>query len=55
MESLGNDDVSIDRFYCHATKKKKIGNSLVEEAKKMKCYKRLIYKQFVQVSGLCGP
>ena len=23
MESLGNDDVSIDRFYCHATKKKK--------------------------------
>ena len=27
----------------------------MEEAKKMKCYKRLIYKQFVQVSGLCGP
>ena len=25
----------------------------MEEAKK--CYKRLIYKQFVQVSGLCGP
>ena len=23
------------------------------EAKKMKCYKRLMYKQFVQVSGLC--
>ena len=22
---------------------------------KIKCYKRLIYKQFVQVSGLCGP
>ena len=21
----------------------------------MKCYKRLTYKQFVQVSGLCGP
>ena len=21
----------------------------------MKCYKRLIYKQFFQVSGLCGP
>ena len=21
----------------------------------MKCYKRLIYKQFVQISGLCGP
>ena len=27
----------------------------MEEAKKMKYYKRLIYKQFVQVSGLCGP
>ena len=28
----------------------------MKEAKKMKiCYKRLIYKQFVQVSGLCGP
>ena len=27
----------------------------MEEAKKMKCYKRLMYKQFVQVSGLCGP
>ena len=27
----------------------------MEEAKKMKCYKRLIYKQFFQVSDLCGP
>ena len=27
----------------------------MEEAKKMKCYKRLIFKQFFQVSGLCGP
>ena len=27
----------------------------MEEAKKMKCYKRLMYKQFFQVSGLCGP
>ena len=27
----------------------------MEEAKKMRCYKRLIYKQFVQVLGLCGP
>ena len=26
----------------------------MEEAKKMKCYKRLTYKQFVQFSGLCG-
>ena len=27
----------------------------MEEAKKMKCYKRLIFKQFFQVSGLCRP
>ena len=27
----------------------------MEEAKKMKSYKRLIYKQFVQILGLCGP
>ena len=26
----------------------------MEEAKKKKCYKRLIFKQFVQVSGLFG-
>ena len=38
----------------HGTKKN-IGNRPVEEAKKMKCYKRLIYKQFVQISGLSGP
>ena len=44
----------IDRFHCHATKKY-IGNCPVEEVEKMTCYKRLIYKQFVQVSGLCGP
>ena len=44
----------IDRFHCHATKKY-IGNRPVEEAKKMKCYKRLIYKQYFQVLGLCGP
>ena len=42
--------------HCHATTTTKtIGNRPVEEAKKMKCYKRLIYKQFFQVSGLCGP
>ena len=38
----------------HGTKKK-IGNCPVEEVKKMKCYKRLIYKQFIQISALCGP
>ena len=27
----------------------------MEEAKKMKCYKRLIYKLFAQVSRLCAP
>ena len=26
----------------------------MEDSKKIKCYKRLIYKQFLQVSGLCG-
>ena len=25
------------------------------KTQEMKCYKRLIYKQFVKVSGLCGP
>ena len=44
-------------FHCHAinTAQKKIVNRPVEKAKKMKCYNRLIYKQFFQVSGLCGP
>ena len=47
-------DRYIDCFNSHATKKKSIvGNRPVEKAKK--CYVRLIYKQFVQVSGLCGP
>ena len=46
--------LAIDRFHCHATKKL-LGNRAMEEAKKTKCYKRLIYKQFVPVSGLCGP
>ena len=27
----------------------------MEEAKKMKCYKRLIYEQYIQVSVLCEP
>ena len=27
----------------------------MEEAKKMKCYKRLICKQFVRILGRCGP
>ena len=40
----------------HGTKKKTTTrNRRVEEAEKMKCYKTLIYKQFVQVSGLCDP
>ena len=44
----------INRFHCHAIKKC-IRNRSLEVSKKMKCYKRLIYKQFVQESGLCGP
>ena len=35
--------------------KKKMRNRQVEEAKKIKSYNRLIHKQFVQVSVLCGP
>ena len=38
----------------HGTKTS-IGNRRVEEAKKMKFYKKLIYKQFVQISGPFGP
>ena len=38
----------------HGTQKW-IRNRPGEEAKKMKCYKRLKYKQFVQITGLCGP
>ena len=48
---------NILRFYRHAINmaQKNTGNRPVEEAKKVKCYKRLIYKQFFQISGLCGP
>ena len=41
--------------HTHGTKKKTTRNRPVEEAEKMKCYKTLTYKQFVQVSGLCDP
>ena len=41
-------------IYCNATKKK-LEIRPVEEAKKIKYDKRLKYKRFVQVSGLCGP
>ena len=44
----------INRFHCHAIKKC-IRNRSLEVSKKMKCYKRLIYKQFAQESGLCDP
>ena len=49
--------LGIDRFHCHAINtapKKILETAKVEEAKKIKCYKRLIYKQFVQISGLSG-
>ena len=42
-----------NRSFTLSRKKKKIGNRPVEEAKTMKCYKRLVYKQFIQVSGRC--
>ena len=43
------------RSFSLSRNKKLIGNRRVEEANKIKCYKRLIYKQFVQISGLNGP
>ena len=44
------------RLFSLSRQKKQIGNCPVEEAKKMRCYKRLIFKQFVKVSCLnCGP
>ena len=50
----------IERCPCYRSfslsRNKKInGNRRMEEAKKMKCYKRLIYEQFIQFAGLCGP
>ena len=36
------------------SRNKKIGNRPVEEAWKMKYYKGIIFKQIVQISGLCG-
>ena len=44
----------VDRFHCHATKTK-LETVQGNRHKKMKCYKRLKYKRFVQVSGLYGP
>ena len=44
---LGNRSFSC----CYATTTTKNGNRPVEEAKETKCHKRLIYKQFVQVSA----
>ena len=43
------------RLFSLSRNKKIVANRPVEEAKKVNCYKRLIFKQFVQVSGLCGP
>ena len=51
--------MSVLRFHCNSintTQKNELEtNRPVENAKKMKCYKRLICKQFVQISGLSGP
>ena len=47
--------ITLKIVFTVSQQKKKNGNRPVEEAKKMKRYKRLIYKQFVKVSGLCGP
>ena len=53
LSSINNSSFSLSRNK-HGTKKY-IWNRPVEEAKKMKRYERLIYKQFVQISGLCDP
>ena len=36
-----------NRSFSLSPNNKRIGNRPVQEAKKLKCYKRLIYKQFV--------
>ena len=46
------------RFHCDAintAQKNKLETVWWKKPKKEKCYKRLIYKQFAQISGLCGP
>ena len=44
---------TMECFHCHAIKNK-VWNRSMKEAKKMKCSKRLIHKQYFQVSSLCG-
>ena len=49
---------AILRFHCHTintAQKDKLETVQWKKKKKTKCYKRLIYKQFAQISGLCGP
>ena len=41
------------RFHCHAINTAQ--KNKLETIQWKKCHKRLIYKQFVQVSGLCDP
>ena len=47
------------RFHCHGintAEKNKLETVQCKKPRlKLKFYKRLIYKQFVQISGLCGP
>ena len=43
----------VDRFHCHAINRAQ--KNKLETIQWKKCYKRLICKQFVQVSGLCDP
>ena len=42
-------------FFNVTQQKNKLETVQWKKPRKMKCYKRLIYRQFVQVSGLCGP
>ena len=50
-----SEQETMDRFHCHAINTAQKNKLETVKWKKMKCYKRLICKQFVQVSGLCGP
>ena len=43
----------VNRFHCHAINTAQ--KNKLETIQWKKCYKRLMYKQFVQVSGLCDP
>ena len=44
---IGSGRKTVNRSFSLSRNEKWIGNRPVEEAKKMKCYNKLIYKQFM--------